>query len=137
MPSHFDYVAQLKIENAFVAGALWQPGVATFLSLVSWRTLLSLSSSTGNWCQLADNLMHIAPRPFVTVHNRTHDWVLGFMKVLCRVLPGRRIATAHVGTCHALSQSDPLSPFLQTFLACSGRMRRREISFRQMLQVFA
>jgi len=94
-------------------------------------------SGTGNWRQLARNLVHVAPRPPLAGHDRTHDWMLGFVEMLCSVFPCRGVAATHMAACHALSQSDPLSSFLEAFLACAGRVRWREISLRQILQVVA
>jgi len=77
--------------------------------------------------------MRVAPRPPFAAHDRTHDGVLGFEKMLGRVFPRRGIAATHVAASHALSQGDPLSPFLEAFLACAGRVRRWEISLGQIL----
>ena len=58
------------------------------------------------------------------------------VKMLGRVLAGRGIATADVAARHALAQRDPLSAFLQAFLACTGCAGRWEVGSGQVFQVF-
>lgn len=58
-------------------------------------------------------------------------------EMLCRVFAGRRVATAHVATGHALTQRNPPGAFFQAFFAGHWHARRRKVALAQVLKVFA
>ena len=81
--------------------------------------------------------MQIAPGPSIAGHDRTHHRVLRIVKMLCGVLPWRRVTTTDVTTGHALSEFDPCGSLLQTFFAAIWRPGSWEIRLGKVLEVFA
>src|SRR5262249_37346051 len=87
--------------------------------------------------EFATDLVHVAPGPSLPGHNRTHHWMVRLVEMLCRVFAGRRVATAHVATGHALTQRNPPGAFFQAFFAGDWHARRRKVGLTQVLKMFA
>jgi hypothetical protein len=48
----------------------------------------SLFHIASGWHELAGDFMHVAPGPSFSRHNRTHYWMLRFVKMPCGVFAG-------------------------------------------------
>jgi hypothetical protein len=74
-------------------------------------------------CRLEHELVRIAPTPVLSGLEALDDRVASPVKMLCRMLVGRRIAAAHVSAAEAEPQMHPPGPGLEAFLAtlrCGG-----------------
>jgi hypothetical protein len=72
--------------------------------------------------RIQHDLIHITPAPILARLYRTHNRVLGRMKMFGRMFVYRRVATAHMAALQAHPQMHPIAVDLQTLLAA---LRRR------------
>jgi hypothetical protein len=66
------------------------------------------------------DFVDVAPAPGFARFERTHDGMLGAMKVFGSVLVFGRIAAAHVATFHAKAKVNPSVTHFQTLFAAGG-----------------
>src|SRR4051812_43740248 len=58
------------------------------------------------------------------------------VKMPCRMLAGRGVATAHIAAGHAFAQRNPSKAFLQACFTDKWYRRRREVSLAHALEMF-
>ncbi len=85
--------------------------------------------------ELARDFVHIAPRPLLSGHHRTHHGMVGLVKMPGRVFTGRRVATADIAAGLALAQRNPLRAFFQAVFTDEGHGRRRKVGRGQVFEM--
>jgi hypothetical protein len=79
----------------------------------------SAKGSAGQSGEINFHLVHETPAPIFAWLDRSHDGMLGPVKVFSRVLVFRRIATTHMAADHAQTQMDPGIADLQAVLTAT------------------
>src|ERR1700722_2670031 len=88
------------------------------------------------WREFAGDLVHVAPGPLVSGHNRTHHRMQRFVVMSCGVFAGRRVATAHVTAGHTLAQRNPPSAYFEALFAGVWHGRRGKVGLAKILKMF-
>src|SRR5258708_39093023 len=98
------------------------PTICVHMWSVSQVLSHSANGRAGHSGEIKCHLVYVTPAPVFTWFDRSHDGMLGRVKVFGRVLVFRRIATTHAATDHAQTQVNPGITHFQA-LFTSARVR--------------